>query len=391
MSTRLKTKASALALAVAASFASQSVTDAAGVETTLYALAVLPAGPSSEPVDGRPTLFHDNTALAAAYNAKGRKIALDVGHLTTYDGAAPAVGWVQSMYVESDGSLWGLCQLNADGQALIDGAKFGYTSPTVRILAVEEGWIVRGFGALALTNNPALEMAANFAAETDDETDEEEVVAEIALDQAAAVTDIVQEVCRQVEAIAEVVIEAPAAESTASLSAEPATEPAAEVVAPLVAIVADAAPETVAFTAFVELQTSLSALTAERDAALIDVNALNTQLATFTATVLTLTTERDAAVSDLAAFNATAATTAVQTAIDDANIAGKAYPFEREMLTSYATTHGLDKLTAYLASRPAKGAGATFTQTPADGVSADVQAYLAKQGLPVAAYVLGRS
>jgi len=107
-------------------------------------------------------------------------------------------------------------------------------------------------------------------------------------------------------------------------------------------------------------------LTAERDAARTEVITLSAQLATLTSQVSTLTAERDAARSELTAFTAKADSDAIQAAIDAANIAGRAYPFEREMLTTYGATQGLAKLQSYLTARPAVVPGAPATETPAD-------------------------
>jgi hypothetical protein len=67
-----------LALAVAA-FA--ATTDAA-TGVTSYTLPVLPAGGASVPIDNRfagRSLLHDNCAIAAAFNAKGREASVDIG------------------------------------------------------------------------------------------------------------------------------------------------------------------------------------------------------------------------------------------------------------------------------------------------------------------------
>lgn len=350
-----KTKKSVLALAVAALNA-QAFAAADGSTTNLYSLPVLPVGPQTQPVDGRPLLTHDNAAIAASYNAKGRKAALDVGHLTEWTSDAPAVGWIRELYVETDGSLWARCEMTADGQALIDGKKFGYTSPTLRLIDDGTGWTALSLKSLALTNNPALEMSANFTAETDDQ-DEDEV--------SPTVTPAAVEIAADSQAVADT--QAPAAEA----SAEPAQAAETSLAA---------APTAEAFAA---AQDAVASLTAERDAARTEVTTLTTQLAALTA-------ERDAARSELAAFNANAVACSIQAAIDQANVAGRAYPFEREMLTTYGAAQGLDKLNEYLSARPAATPGASTAAAPTDDVPADVQAYLARHGLPIEAYIRGQ-
>src|SRR5690606_10033297 len=136
-------------------------------------LQVLPVGPTSIPADGRPALVHDNAALAAAFNTKARRALLDVGHLSEYTETA-AAGWIVELFVAEDGSLWAWTELTAEGQSLIDGRLFGFTSPTLRVRDTGEQWLVTGFKSLALTNNPALDtMSANFSAEAEDDEDDE--------------------------------------------------------------------------------------------------------------------------------------------------------------------------------------------------------------------------
>jgi phage I-like protein len=351
-----------VALAVS-SFASTASTGADGESVTLYDIPVLPAGSASAPVDRRfdgGRVLHDNEAIAALFNSKGRKAPVDVGHGTEWDGSAAAVGWVLSLYVAEDTSLWAKCELNAEGQGLIDGKKFGFTSPTLRGVGTETGdWMATSLKSLALTNNPALEMSSSFTVDAAEST----------------------------EASAPAAAEAPAEVEAPAVDAAPTAE-APEAAA---AALADAAPAPAEDTAgtFAALQTSTATLTTERDAALVEVQSLTTQLTSLTAQVASLTAERDTARSDLAAFTTKATTDAIQAAIDEANIAGRAYPFEREMLTTYGATQGLAKLSAYLTARPAFSSAVSPGTTPADGVPADVQAYLSRMGLPLAAYVAG--
>lgn len=329
---RTKVKAGAVALAVAATFSTQSIAEAAANAPVIvvYAMPVLPAGPNTQPVDGRPTLIHDNAAIAAAFNAKGRKVPLDVGHLTEYDGAAPAVGWVRELYVAEDGSLWAWCVMTSEGEALIDGKKFGYTSPTLRVIETEAGWQVMSLKSLALTNNPALEMSATFTAE--DEADDEEAegteqptepaTAAVEASEAPAEAPGATEAEKTAQTPAEAQPEAPAAETTA-LSATAPTAPAAP------------------STDLVALTASVTALTAERDAAAAQVVALSAQLTA-------LTSERDTAVQALATFKAEQTKAEVERVIAEFTAAGKCTPAEHEDLREYAASLGVDKLNASL-------------------------------------------
>jgi phage I-like protein len=333
---RTKVKAGAVALAVAATFSTQSIAEAAANAPVIvvYAMPVLPAGPNTQPVDGRPTLIHDNAAIAAAFNAKGRKVPLDVGHLTEYDGAAPAVGWVRELYVAEDGSLWAWCLMTSEGEALIDGKKFGYTSPTLRVIETDAGWQVMSLKSLALTNNPALEMSATFTAE-DDADDEEAEVTEQPAEPTTAAAEASEsategagttEAAEAAQTPAEAQPEAPAEEGTAALTA---TAPAAT---------SAPADEVVALSA------TVASLTAERDAVAAQVVALSAQLTA-------LTTERDTAVQALANFKAEQTKAEVERVIAEFTAAGKCTPAEHEDLREYAAAVGVDKLKSSLSKR----------------------------------------
>lgn len=317
---RTKLKAAVTALAVAASFATRPAA-AEGVQ--LYALQVLPAGPVSMPADGRPALIHDNSALAAAFNAKGRRALLDVGHLSEYMETA-AAGWLVEMFVEADGALWAWVELTKEGQRLIDEKLFGFTSPTVYVRETEAGWEVTRFKSLALTNNPALDtMAANFSADAEDEEDEQDEPATAAAEgaEAAAEGQGTTEPEKTAQTPAEAQPATPEAGTTA-LSAAPAA-PATEVVA---------------------LTASVTALTTERDAAKAQVVSLTEQLAALTA-------ERDTAVQALASFKAEHTKAEVERVIAEFTAAGKCTPAEHEDLREFAAAVGVDKLKTSLSKR----------------------------------------
>lgn len=383
---RTKVKAGAVALAVAATFSTQSIAEAAANAPVIvvYAMPVLPAGPNTQPVDGRPTLIHDNAAIAAAFNAKGRKVPLDVGHLTEYDGAAPAVGWVRELYVAEDGSLWAWCVMTSEGEALIDGKKFGYTSPTLRVIETEAGWQVMSLKSLALTNNPALEMSATFTAEDEADDEEAEATEQPAEPGSAAVES------------AETAAEGAGTtedEKTAQTPAEAQEEAAAETVA-------DAPAETTALSAtapvaptadVVALTASVAALTAERDAAASQVVALTSQVAA-------LTTERDTAVQALVTFKAEQTKAEVERVIAEFTAAGKCTPAEHEDLREYAASLGVDKLKASLSKRVPSAAFTRLSLPAAStdegpSVPPDVAEYLSQIGGDrlVAAYKRGVS
>lgn len=391
---RTKVKAGAVALAVAATFSTQSIAEAsAGAPiVVVYAMPVLPAGPTTQPVDGRPTLIHDNAAIAAAFNAKGRKVPLDVGHLTEYDGAAPAVGWVRELYVAEDGSLWAWCLMTSEGEALIDGKKFGYTSPTLRVIETEAGWQVMSLKSLALTNNPALEMSATFTAEDDTDADTdtdatttpaetnastEPATAAVEASEAAAEGAGTAEAEKTAQTPAEAPAEAAEAETVADAPAETTALSASAPVAPTAEVVA--------------LSATVASLTAERDAAAAQVVALTTQ-------VSALTAERDTAVQALATFKAEQTKAEVERVIAEFTAAGKCTPAEHEDLREYAASLGVDKLKASLSKRVPSAAFTRLSLPAAStdegpSVPPDVAEYLSQIGGDrlVAAYKRGVS
>lgn len=374
---RTKLKAAVTALAVAASFATRP-TAAEGVQ--LYALQVLPAGPVSMPADGRPALIHDNAALAAAFNAKGRRALLDVGHLSEYTETA-AAGWLVEMFVETDGTLWSWVELTAEGRRLIDEKLFGFTSPTVYVRETEAGWEVTRFKSLALTNNPALDtMAANFSAVAEDEADEqdEDASAEQATETAAAAVE-----ASETPAEAPGTTEAEKAAQTPA-EAQPATS-AAETTALSATPTAPAAPSA----DLIALTASVTALTAERDAATAQVVALTSQVAA-------LTTERDTAVQALASFKAEQTKAEVERVIAEFTASGQCTVAEHDDLREQAAALGVDKLKSSLSKRPkdaafsrlSYGNETTAAATPADAAA---RAYIASLGLDPADYDAGLS
>ncbi len=152
---------------------------AAEAGSRTFTLPMLPPGPVTFSQDSRKVkLLHDNPTLAAEFNAKGRKLPVDIGHATNKDGAAPAVGHVVSLHVGADGTLLAKCKLTAEGAADFEAGKYLYTSPTVRYVPTAEGWHVTGFKSHSMTNNPALEMQANLEADDTDVEDEADEVTE---------------------------------------------------------------------------------------------------------------------------------------------------------------------------------------------------------------------
>lgn len=340
---RIRTLASAVA--VAAASASFSTRQGQAEGTQQYALQVLPPGPVSAPGDGRPALLHDNAALATAFNAKGRKAVLDVGHLTEFSDSATAAGWVVELFVAEDGGLWAWVEMTAEGERLVGERLFGFTSPTLYVrpgVGADGGeqWLVTGFKSLALTNNPALDtMSANFSATGADASAEDDPDAETAASGQEAVQAAAEEAA------------APAEEPATSSEPGQQSEPSA----PAAATQAAAA--------------DLATLSAQHAQAA-------TQVASLSAQVATLTAERDAALLQVASLQAALAqhqSAEVDRVIAEFTARGHCTPAEREALREQAAALGLDKLRAALSLRtphPAFSALQVPTATTDDGTAA---------------------
>lgn len=369
---RAKLKACVAAFAVASSFSTRPAAADAADGAQLYALQVLPAGPVTVPADGRPALIHDNAALAAEFNAKGRPGVLDVGHLSEYCETA-AAGWIVELSVSDDGALWAWVDFTAEGRKLIDEKQFGFTSPTLYIRDVEGGWQVSRFKSLALTNNPAIDtMSANFTAEADDEGDDE-IDAESTAEAPAAAVEPVE------------VVEGGAGTTQASDASQEPGEATPGTAALSATAQAPALFDMAHFT------TSIATLTAERDTALGQLTMLSQQ-------ITSLTAERDAATQELASFKKEQTTAEVERLLTQFTASGQCTPAEHDDLREYAATLGVDKLKTSLSKRVPLAA---FTRLPLPAgtpatdpaVPAEVAEYLSRavgEHL-VAAYRLGVS
>ena len=148
-------------------------TDAADYTRPVYALSVLPASPAV-PTDGREPLTYSAEALIARFNAKGRKLPVDLNHDTEFGGGASggrAVGWIVGLFSGTDGGLYAWVDPTDEGVSLLEGRAYGYTSPTVRVGTGTS--TITELKSLALTNSPALEMPCTFSAQDEDEDEAE--------------------------------------------------------------------------------------------------------------------------------------------------------------------------------------------------------------------------
>lgn len=291
-----------------------------------FLLPVLPAGNATVPADDRfegGAVLHDNAAIAAAFNAKGRKAVIDRGHETEWHSGAVALGWIHELRVGEDGGLYAAAEMTAEGAEMLKARKFGFTSPTLRGGRVEgsRNWQANTLKALALTNNPALEMSATFSGADGDD----------------------------IEALQS---------SLATLSAERDT---------LAKAIETAGTETAALAA------QVATLSAERDTLTASVAALSAERDTLSSQITTLAAERDAATASLAAFKDQDFTRQVSEAVDAHIRDGKGTPAQREHLAAFARVD-IEKFRAFSAAAVAVVAGtapgALPAAAPGDGAGA---------------------
>lgn len=166
----------------------KTITNADGSKAaTLVALPLLPASPFRT-IDARSGIefSYDAAALIAAFDAKGRKLPLDIEH-NTEAGVRPsdtrARGWVCALTTaetEPDvglepGVLYGWVDLNALGTAELADRLYGYTSGVAMGVWLDKSHIqFTHIKSLALTNNPATEMPMTFGAEGEADEDDED-------------------------------------------------------------------------------------------------------------------------------------------------------------------------------------------------------------------------
>lgn len=339
----LPRKAIAASSDLAVLAAKQGVTEA-----ELVMLPYLPPSPVAN--SNGADIHYDQVEVIRAFNAAGKWKPIDLGHALLGKDAAsvPAQGWVVELaqHVKDPAHTGAWCLLTSLGKTSTQDKQYLQTSPVFRVKDVDgkTTYVPGSEHSLALTNTPAcyeqlMALADGAQALIEDEREE----GDEATEQAAEATTEAQAETK--EAHAATAADAPATEATAELTAKPEAAAAA-------------AEQTVALTAFTELQGQLTALTAERDGALGEVVALTEQLTTatgqvtaLTASVAALTTERATLQGQVAALTAAALERDVKDAVDAFIATGKGVPSQRAFLTAAARAD-LAKFSADAAAAP---------------------------------------
>jgi len=132
-------------------------------------LQLLPATEFSG-IDGRgPYAAPDLAGLVAAFNAAGRKLAVDENHSTDLAGKAghpaPARGWIVALEARADG-LYGRVEWTAAGKELMEDQAYGFISP-VFMHTRTKPYRISSVERVALTNDPNLTFLKSLNAKED--------------------------------------------------------------------------------------------------------------------------------------------------------------------------------------------------------------------------------
>jgi phage I-like protein len=139
--------------------ASQSApSQAAGQPVPPAEIQLLPAGPAIVGRDGRRFVLPSAQAVVDAFAARGRPAPIDRDHVG--EGPlqeAPAAGWITSLRVAVDGTIWGAVDWTPRGGRQVADREYRWISPV--LLHDRDGVILDIVGA-GLTNNPNLPLRA---------------------------------------------------------------------------------------------------------------------------------------------------------------------------------------------------------------------------------------
>lgn len=125
-------------------------------------LMLVPAGSQVSGRDGRSWSKPDPQIILDFFTANGVDIPVDIEHSThkkaPQGDAAPAMAWVKSLDVDSNGAIWGAIEWNHEGSELVSKKSYRYYSPAYAIHSAT-GTIV-GIKSIGLTNAPNLHVPA---------------------------------------------------------------------------------------------------------------------------------------------------------------------------------------------------------------------------------------
>ncbi|BBQ85756.1 Mu phage protease GpI [Klebsiella sp. WP3-W18-ESBL-02] len=124
-------------------------------------IELLPAGPDIQGRDGRKWRLSNPQSLVDAFNKRALPLVVDYEHSTEISAAngseAPAAGWIETLEVREDGSVWGKVDWTQKASNSILSKEYRFISPAFH--HVKDGDITR-LSSAALTNKPNLDLTA---------------------------------------------------------------------------------------------------------------------------------------------------------------------------------------------------------------------------------------
>ncbi|GAB7082358.1 phage protease [Megalodesulfovibrio paquesii] len=121
-------------------------------------IQLLPAGPEIVGRDGRRFVLPSAQAVVDAFAARGRPAPIDRDHVGEEPlQEAPAAGWITSLRVADDGTVWGSVDWTPRGGRQVADREYRWISP---VLLHDRGGVILDIAGAGLTNNPNLPLRA---------------------------------------------------------------------------------------------------------------------------------------------------------------------------------------------------------------------------------------
>jgi len=121
-------------------------------------IQLLPAGPEIVGRDGRRFVLPSAQAVVDAFAARGRPAPIDRDHVGEEPlQEAPAAGWITSLRVAGDGTVWGAVDWTPRGGRQVADREYRWISP---VLLHDRDGVILDIAGAGLTNNPNLPLRA---------------------------------------------------------------------------------------------------------------------------------------------------------------------------------------------------------------------------------------
>ncbi|GAB7078758.1 phage protease [Megalodesulfovibrio paquesii] len=121
-------------------------------------IQLLPAGPAIVGRDGRRFVLPSAQAVVDAFAARGRPAPIDRDHVGEEPlQEAPAAGWITSLRVADDGTVWGAVDWTPRGGRQVADREYRWISP---VLLHDRDGVILDIAGAGLTNNPNLPLRA---------------------------------------------------------------------------------------------------------------------------------------------------------------------------------------------------------------------------------------